>query len=600
MMFNFLKNMFVSNTEVSTEQTMQYNIQEIEDELKRDFIENSKVYFVSWREQLQFIKYNQSILDEYGIEINNEDIYNTFLDLYRLSIGAKGVSSFWSILSKERKRILIESLKFNLKNSHQFGLSEEKLRKVLSLSKNYETYNSLLHQNCMFGSDYRKSLIGCLLARGDKCLIFVELMSVMLASIEALVSSMVLYRDKNNIINNQEFYSIVKNLSSEYNLIEATGHACQMYANFYSNTLTECYKEREFVALFFMLYNSIQIKLLVSDKKYHFIEEKLFDYERILESIIKQSSNRNYSSEVLEVAYLQHLSEIMSISKPSTIFNILLRMADLSNDVEEYFKNKELERDRQRFIDGDFTKERNIEKEALLLANVSTGLEFEEYLVNLFRKLGYQVEGTKASGDQGADLIIFKDGIKTVVQAKFYSGKVGNKAVQEVVSAIAFYKADNGMVVTNNYYTPSAIELAEANDIKLVDGDKLNALIGKVACNIEPSNNTSDSISDFLWKDFNIGECFYHNALSEEFELVELILSGDEFMTIKRSSGEEELIGVMNPRECNVVSQMAGHKDFSLVSIGEFYFGLHKEQIKAVNEFIKILNSIDSISNGGH
>ena len=71
-------------------------------------------------------------------------------------------------------------------------------------------------------------------------------------------------------------------------------------------------------------------------------------------------------------------------------------------------------------------------------------------------------------------------------------------------------------------------------------------------------------------------------------------------MTIKRSSGEEELIGVMNPRECNVVSQMAGHKDFSLVSIGEFYFGLHKEQIKAVNEFIKILNSIDSISNGGH
>jgi len=73
----------------------------------------------------------------------------------------------------------------------------------------------------------------------------------------------------------------------------------------------------------------------------------------------------------------------------------------------------------------------------------------------------------------GADVIAYKDDIKYVIQVKFYNNPVGNKAVQEVVGAIGMYKADKGIVVTNSTFTSSAVELANANNIELVDGDKI-------------------------------------------------------------------------------------------------------------------------------
>ena len=93
--------------------------------------------------------------------------------------------------------------------------------------------------------------------------------------------------------------------------------------------------------------------------------------------------------------------------------------------------------------------------------------------------MGYQVEQTRLSGDQGADLVIVKFGEKTVIQAKRFGGKVGNKAVQEIMAAISLYEAQKGMVITNNYFTPAAVKLANANNIELVDRDALEELINK-------------------------------------------------------------------------------------------------------------------------
>jgi len=107
------------------------------------------------------------------------------------------------------------------------------------------------------------------------------------------------------------------------------------------------------------------------------------------------------------------------------------------------------------------------------------GFEFEDFLSKLFTNMDYKVEQTKLSSDQGADLIIERNKNKTVVQAKCYSGKISNKAVQEVVASIKHYKADGGMIVTNSYFTPSAIKLADSNEIRLINRDKLKELIKK-------------------------------------------------------------------------------------------------------------------------
>ncbi|MDD3159987.1 MAG: restriction endonuclease [Candidatus ainarchaeum sp.] len=107
------------------------------------------------------------------------------------------------------------------------------------------------------------------------------------------------------------------------------------------------------------------------------------------------------------------------------------------------------------------------------------GYDFERILKELFIKMNYTVEQTKLSNDQGADLIAIKFGEKFVIQAKRYQGKVSNKAIQEVVASKKFYGADEGIVITTNYFTKSAIQLADANKIELIDRRKLKKLIDK-------------------------------------------------------------------------------------------------------------------------
>lgn len=102
-----------------------------------------------------------------------------------------------------------------------------------------------------------------------------------------------------------------------------------------------------------------------------------------------------------------------------------------------------------------------------------SGERFEEYLKACFEIKGYNVELTNKSHDYGADLVCTNRKEKLIVQAKRYNGKVGNSAIQEIVAAKAFYKADKCMVATNSFFTPSAIKLAKANDVELWDRNNI-------------------------------------------------------------------------------------------------------------------------------
>lgn len=106
-----------------------------------------------------------------------------------------------------------------------------------------------------------------------------------------------------------------------------------------------------------------------------------------------------------------------------------------------------------------------------------TGIQFEEYLINYFGLNGYSTNSTPKSNDYGADIILYKDSTCTVIQAKRYNSKVGIKAVQEVLAAKSYYHANEGIVITNNYYTSQAINLARRCNIQLWDREKLKTLL---------------------------------------------------------------------------------------------------------------------------
>ena len=105
----------------------------------------------------------------------------------------------------------------------------------------------------------------------------------------------------------------------------------------------------------------------------------------------------------------------------------------------------------------------------ILEVDEMTGKEFEKFLEVHFINLGYTVSLTQDSQDYGADLILYKDGYKTVVQAKRSKNSVGIKAVQEVAGAVRHYKGNKGRVITNNRFTENAYNLAKSNDVELWD-----------------------------------------------------------------------------------------------------------------------------------
>lgn len=106
------------------------------------------------------------------------------------------------------------------------------------------------------------------------------------------------------------------------------------------------------------------------------------------------------------------------------------------------------------------------------------GHQFESFCTKLLTENGFRdVQKTKGSGDQGIDILAKKGQVKYGFQCKCYSSKVGNKAVQEVFSGKAYYNLHVGVVLTNNYFTTSAIQLAEKNGILLWNRQKLLSLI---------------------------------------------------------------------------------------------------------------------------
>jgi HJR/Mrr/RecB family endonuclease len=122
----------------------------------------------------------------------------------------------------------------------------------------------------------------------------------------------------------------------------------------------------------------------------------------------------------------------------------------------------------EKYIMSDSTNKITIEDVDLM-----TGEEFEHFIASYFQGQGYETSLTRRSGDQGIDVIMMKNMQRVGIQAKRYSNKVTNSAIQQAVGGLRLYALDKGMVITSSYFTDSAKELAKANDILLWDRDDI-------------------------------------------------------------------------------------------------------------------------------
>ena len=105
------------------------------------------------------------------------------------------------------------------------------------------------------------------------------------------------------------------------------------------------------------------------------------------------------------------------------------------------------------------------------------GHDFEYYCADLLREHGFlDVEVTKGSGDFGADILAEKDGVSYAVQCKCYDKPIGVKAVQEAYAGRDYYDCMVGVVMTNQYFTAPAVELARKLKIMLWDRGYIDSM----------------------------------------------------------------------------------------------------------------------------
>lgn len=111
-----------------------------------------------------------------------------------------------------------------------------------------------------------------------------------------------------------------------------------------------------------------------------------------------------------------------------------------------------------------------------------SGKEFEKYCTALLFLTGYfngaSIHTTRASRDFGADIIIkCIDGVGVSIQCKRTNSNVRVDAIQEVVASKKFYDTECAAVITNANFTPQAKELAQKNNVALLDRSCLIKLI---------------------------------------------------------------------------------------------------------------------------
>jgi hypothetical protein len=278
-----------------------------------------------------------------------------------------------------------------------------------------------------------------------------------------------------------EFYKIIYNMTKEIKDIDTIIKKSRpIYDEFYKSNLGFIDDELNYDIAITIIVNKI------NNKNFSNKDETILDigkrktsdyatYDMEMRKWISYVADK-YRNIDIDVYIVYKTINLIELSNFELLFKTLAMVNEYSESYYYKVEHNNKETDRERYLKGDFEKEKKELSGKYSLNNITTGTQFELYLVNLFKDLGYKAKHNGKSGDQGADLILKKGDYVYAVQAKYYTGKLSNTPVQEIVGALKYYNANQGVVVTNSDFTPGAEELAKANNIILIDGKDLKKL----------------------------------------------------------------------------------------------------------------------------
>ena len=216
--------------------------------------------------------------------------------------------------------------------------------------------------------------------------------------------------------------------------------------------------------------------------------EKLID---IYEPNLFECKNTVFDKEIFicvgEIIYQDGIDKVYDSLKPDEIIDYLnimekMKILQYDNFSNTYIKLCSYDDFIQitKNIPSSYSSEKIVKEDNIILDIENpemTGIKFEVFSSQLLLKNGFtNVKTTPKSGDHGIDILAEKDDITYAIQCKFYSGNVGNSAIQQAHTGKSLYKCDVAVVMTNSSFTSQAIEEAKFLNVKLWDGKKIKLM----------------------------------------------------------------------------------------------------------------------------
>ena len=406
----------------------------------------------------------------------------------------KMIKKHFSDVLKYMRRVIYSSSNDYLKSNQYLNNKMKVLSEGISLMSDAKFFRTVFNYNKYSSSELSSSFSYNL---RDDITYIVDVLSTC-----TCIAKLLFFENAACSLNDSsEFYKIISNLVSEFNDINLIIKKSRpLYDEFYTKYLFSINKDIYYDITIAILANHIKYKkfsneqlelLEVGEKRFSNLSEFDSNMDNWIKKITSDVNNRN-----LDIYSLLVQRTVLSIDSSNTLilFNALAHVSSYVDLYNRYVSSNNKYDDKERYLKGDFKKEQNEVNAKYVLNNIASGTQFELFLTNLFRDLGYKVKHTGKAGDQGADLIIMKNNFVYAVQAKFYTGKLSNTPVQEIVGALKYYNANQGVVITNSSFTTGAESLAKSNDVILIDGKELRKLM---ELSFDEKNQSRDVLSDF-------------------------------------------------------------------------------------------------------
>ncbi len=228
--------------------------------------------------------------------------------------------------------------------------------------------------------------------------------------------------------------------------------------------------------------------------------------------------------------------------------------------------------------------------------------DFEDFIAQLFKDNGYDVEGTNYSGDYGADVITSKNGIKTAIQVKRYSktNKVGVKDINQIIGGKEFHKCDKAMVVCTSDYTKQGIKLSKEADVELWNWEDLLTNIQETY--LDGKNYLSfysefDKDSGELIFEYNSYEDANATGYADEMMLVSFDVTNTTKKNIYLNMYTQPILVTADKIQVQAISMLKGHslEDETLFAgcKTDFSFWISKSRVNAIEAGDKFIFNLD-------